>query len=79
MPVESIHGIVVAANIGAGQSQSGKCAFGARVGQDFGIQLPVGIGSGMASYRSGCRGGVSSKLELGVLPGAACLCHPGKS
>src|ERR1039458_2579130 len=66
MPVEGIRGIVVPANIGPGQSESGKGAFGSRVGKDLGIQLPVGIGSGMASYRSGCRGGVRSQLKLGV-------------
>ena len=64
MPVESLHGIVVPAKIGPGQSEPGKQAFGARVGQDFGIQLPVGIGGSMATHRSGCRRSVRSKLEV---------------
>jgi hypothetical protein len=64
--VDGFCGIVVAANIGAGQRESGKGALGARVGEDLGIQLPVGIGGSMAPNRSGCRGGVppSSKLLL---------------
>ena len=66
MSVESIHGTVVPANIGPGQRESGKGAFGSRVGKDLGIELPVGIGSGVASNWSGCGGGVRSKLKLGV-------------
>ena len=53
MTVERDHGAFVAANIGAGECKSGKKAFGAGVGEDFGIQFPVGVGCGMATNRSG--------------------------
>jgi len=53
MTVERDHGAIVAANIGAGEGESGKQAFGARVGEDLGIQFPVGAGCGMATNRSG--------------------------
>ena len=53
MTVERVHGAFVAANIGAGEGKSGKQAFGAQVGEDLGIQFPVGVGSGMTTNRSG--------------------------
>ena len=62
--VDGFRGILIAANIGAGQSKSGKGALGPLVSENLGIELPVGIGGGMASHRSGCRRGVPAKLKL---------------
>lgn len=62
--VEGAHGVVVAANVGAGDGKAGKDAFGARVCEDFGIELPISIGRGVAAYGTGSGGGVGANLEL---------------
>ena len=64
MPIKLASAVFVLTNHGAIQLQPGKNAPGARVAEDLGTHLPIGIGRSMASYRAGGNAGISSELEL---------------
>jgi hypothetical protein len=62
--VKGSHGVVVAADICAGNGEPGEDALGARVSEYLGVELPIGVSRGVAAYRAGSGGGIGADLEF---------------
>ena len=76
MTVDSLCGVVIAANASTVQRDSGKQASGARVGKDLGLKLPVGVGGGMTAYGAGGCRSVCAKLEFAADQPLHAACRP---
>src|ERR1700722_1831582 len=64
--IKILIGVVVGAQSGTGQRDSGKETACARVGQDLGPQSYIRLRGGIAANRAGCRRGVSTDLNFAL-------------
>src|ERR1700741_4440993 len=64
LSIERLVGAVVGAKRGAGEGNTGEQAPRAGVGEDFGAKGDVGFSGGIAAYRSGGSGSVSTYFHF---------------